>query len=99
MALPAQAPKVQVSSNGLEATLTFKIPDGKNEVPSFTAAQLLGFLSNANVTFVGDLPTKVESTIMEVQKDDMVYDLNGRRVEGQLPKGIYIKNGRKFVVR
>ena len=55
--------------------------------------------SNANVTFVGDLPTKVESTIMEVQKDDMVYDLNGRRVEGQLPKGIYIKNGRKFVVR
>ena len=51
MALPAQAPKVQISSNGLEATLTFKIPDGKNEVPSFTAAQLLGFLNNANVTF------------------------------------------------
>ncbi|SDI03907.1 hypothetical protein SAMN05421493_10725 [Pseudobutyrivibrio sp. 49] len=51
MALPAQAPKVQVSSNGLEATLTFKIPDGKNEVPSFSAAQLLGFLNNANVTF------------------------------------------------
>ncbi len=51
MALPALAPKVQVSSNGLEATLTFKIPDGKNDVPSFTAAQLLGFLNNANVTF------------------------------------------------
>ena len=53
MAVPisAQAPKVQVSSNGLEATLTFKIPDGKNEVPKFTAAQLLGFLNNANVTF------------------------------------------------
>lgn len=31
--------------------MTFKIPDGKNEVPSFTAAQLLGFLNNANVTF------------------------------------------------
>ncbi len=49
--ISAFAPKVKVSSNGLEATLTFKIPDGKNEVPSFTAAQLLGFLSNANVTF------------------------------------------------
>lgn len=48
---PALAPKVQVSSNGLEATLTFKIPSGKNEVPRFTAAQLLGFLNNANVTF------------------------------------------------
>ncbi len=47
----AFAPKVQVSSDGLEATMTFKIPDGKNEVPKFTAAQLLGFLSNANISF------------------------------------------------
>lgn len=47
----AFAPKVQVSSDGLEATMTFKIPDGKNEVPKYTAAQLLGFLSNANVSF------------------------------------------------
>ncbi len=53
MATPvnALAPKVQVSSDGLEATLTFKIPDGKSEVPKFTAAQLLGFLNSANVTF------------------------------------------------
>lgn len=49
--ISAFAPKVQVSSNGLEATMTFKIPDGKNEVPKFTAAQLLGFLSNANISF------------------------------------------------
>lgn len=47
----AFAPKVQVSSDGLEATMTFKIPDGKNEVPKFTAAQLLGFLNNANISF------------------------------------------------
>lgn len=45
------APKVQVSSDGLEATMTFKIPDGKNEVPKYTAGQLLGFLKSANVTF------------------------------------------------
>ena len=31
--------------------MTFKIPDGKSDVPKFTAAQLLGFLNNANVTF------------------------------------------------
>lgn len=31
--------------------MTFKIPDGKNEVPSFTAAQLLGILNHAGVTF------------------------------------------------
>ncbi len=47
----ASAPKVQVSSDGLEATMTFKIPDGKNEVPKFSTAQLLGFLSSANVSF------------------------------------------------
>ena len=47
----ALAPKIQVSSNGLEATMTFKIPDGKSDVPKFTAAQLLGFLNSANVTF------------------------------------------------
>ncbi|WP_458459232.1 DUF342 domain-containing protein [Pseudobutyrivibrio sp.] len=47
----ALAPKIQVSSDGLEATMTFKIPDGKSDVPKFTAAQLLGFLNNANVTF------------------------------------------------
>ena len=31
---------------------------------------------------------------------DVVYDLNGRRMNGQLaeqPKGIYISNGRKIV--
>ncbi|MBQ7470797.1 MAG: DUF342 domain-containing protein [Pseudobutyrivibrio sp.] len=50
-AVSAFAPKVQVSSNGLEATMTFKIPDGKNDVPKFTVQQLLGFLSSANVTF------------------------------------------------
>lgn len=31
--------------------MTFKIPDGSSDVPKFTAAQLLGFLNNANVTF------------------------------------------------
>lgn len=31
--------------------------------------------------------------------DNQVYDLAGRRVTGALPKGIYIKNGKKFVVR
>lgn len=31
--------------------MTFKIPDGSSDVPKFTAAQLLGFLNSANVTF------------------------------------------------
>ena len=59
--------------------------------------------ADANVTFVGDLDeliaAKVEAVGVENRINETVYDLNGRRVEGQLPKGIYIKNGRKFVVR
>ena len=32
--------------------------------------------------------------------DDAVYDLSGRRVEGRkLPGGLYIRNGRKYVVK
>ena len=59
--------------------------------------------ADANVTFVGDLDeliaAKVEAVGVENRINETVYDLNGHRVEGQLPKGIYIKNGRKFVVR
>ena len=55
-----------------------------------------------NVTFVGDLDeliaAKVEAANME-SRNDAIYDLNGRRVEGQLPKGIYINNGKKYIVK
>lgn len=32
-------------------------------------------------------------------EDAPVYDLLGRKVEGILPKGIYIRNGKKFIVK
>lgn len=58
---------------------------------------------NVNVTFVGDLDVfiaaKVESADMESSINDVIYDLNGIRVEGQLPIGIYIKNGKKYIVK
>ena len=31
--------------------------------------------------------------------DDEIYDLSGRRVNGQLPKGLYIVNGKKVIVK
>ena len=52
-----------------------------------------------SVTFVGDLTLKVESVVAGKQVNDDVFDLNGRRLEGQLKKGIYIKNGRKYIER
>lgn len=31
--------------------------------------------------------------------DNVIYDLSGRRVNGQLPKGLYIVNGQKVIVK
>ena len=41
------------------------------------------------------------SVVPETVADDAIYDLQGRRMtqSGSLPKGIYVKNGRKFVVK
>lgn len=38
------------------------------------------------------------STLADGQDGD-VYDLQGRRMKGNLAKGIYIKNGKKFIVK
>ena len=32
-------------------------------------------------------------------EDGEVFDLNGRRISGQPQKGIYLKNGKKFVIK
>ena len=41
------------------------------------------------------------STIEDRQQkaDDVWYDLNGRRVNAPMTKGIYVKNGRKMVIK
>ena len=58
---------------------------------------------NVNVTFFGDLDrliaAKLETAGNESSINDVIYDLNGRRVEGLLPTGIYIKNGKKYIVK
>jgi hypothetical protein len=43
--------------------------------------------------------TAVESVAMPSQQTEQVYDLQGRRVSGQLKRGIYIKNNKKVFVR
>ena len=61
-------------------------------------------------TIVGDLDDDFVDGLEEVQRAEMfnnpcsafndnVYDLNGRKIpNGQLPKGIYILNGKKFII-
>ena len=55
-------------------------------------------LSNIKVT-VAD-PTGIEEIHYAVVADDRIYNLQGVQMEaGQLKPGIYIKNGRKFIIR
>ncbi len=51
MAATVKPPKVQISRDGLEATMTFAIPEGGAPKVEYSISQLIGFLHNANVTF------------------------------------------------
>lgn len=59
----------------------------------------------SNVGIVYDDETTDIETMSDVrcQMSDVWYDLSGRKIvnpsNGQMPKGIYIQNGKKFVVR
>ena len=58
-----------------------------------SARGFLGFGDEDNTTGIG-LP---EAAVIE--GDGPVFDLSGRQVMGQPQKGIYVKNGKKFVIK
>lgn len=43
--------------------------------------------------------TAITSAKADVKDNDTVYDLQGRIVKGQLQRGIYIRGGKKFIVK
>ena len=51
------------------------------------------------VAFNGSTPTAINGVAADKVADTAVYDLSGRRVYGKLQKGLYIMNGKKFVVK
>ena len=56
-----------------------------------------------NVEAVGDDATKINRMATDVMTVPGIYDLQGRKItgnsqwQGQLPKGVYIINGKKVV--
>jgi hypothetical protein len=70
------------------------VPAGKAYLELATA---LGAGAKANVMF-GDETTGITNVVGENIKDNVVYNLSGMRVT-KLTKGIYIKNGHKFIVK
>ena len=57
------------------------------------ARGFLGFGDDDNTTGIS-LPEAVV-----IENDGPIYDLSGRRIIGQPKKGIYVKNGKKFVIK
>lgn len=66
------------------------------EIPSSSPAPARGFFG-----FGDDGTTAIEApTATIIVEDGEIYDLMGRRIEGQpTRKGIYVKNGQKFIVK
>lgn len=59
----------------------------------------LNVTNAAGVAFNGSTPTAINGVAADKVADTAVYDLSGRRVYGKLQKGLYIMNGKKFVVK
>ena len=78
--------------------------DGTGSMCAFRARSVIG--GHWMKVFVdkmlnGDIGTAIEdiehSTLNIEHSDDAIYDISGRKVNGQLQKGIYIKGGKKRV--
>lgn len=58
-----------------------------------------GSAAPAAIAFNGSTPTAINGVAADKVANTAVYDLSGRRVYGKLQKGLYIMNGKKFVVK
>ena len=79
--------------------LTFKLANNFTGVvtdldETMTYSLIKGSLK-APVAISGSSVTGIAKTKQDVQ-DDAVYDMSGRRIQ-TMQKGIYIKNGKKFI--
>ena len=72
------------------------------KIDEATASNLRQFLGNGNITLTISLEssTGIEDVTTEGQKEEIVYDLNGRRITKKpLAPGAYIINGKKTIIR
>ena len=96
----AEADGLQVRVNDMLGYLPlgFEIPEN-GEICNITGIFSWNGLAYQIYLTSVDLPTAV--TNLQIDKSDNdgpVFDINGRLMHGTLPAGVYIKNGRKFIV-
>ena len=57
-------------------------------------------INNATAVSLKDIAVDAISNIQsDNMKDGKVYDMSGRQVNGQLKAGVYLQNGKKFIVK
>ena len=80
-----------------------RYPDGSKQVYTMnipTIAKANIYSSYATEIEQPDIPNGIADIPMETrQKSQQIYNLNGQAVQGALTPGIYIKNGRKFIIK
>ena len=59
-----------------------------------------GWAKEISISVVGEEETTGVADIQHLSPDTQIFDINGRKVsENSLKPGIYVKNGRKFVIK
>ena len=99
----------QSSTSNVLLKVTFKsssLPSGtytgrvKNVELAYVGNQLARLSDTSFTVFVKDVATSIDEVQREPYKDDAWYDLSGRKyTEKPTSKGIYIRNGKKIVVK
>lgn len=87
---------LSTTNNGMVPVLRVKAtgdPDVYTSAFRYYGMYVRGVCKPSPVTAVTDIKTTVDNP------NAPVYDLSGRVVKGELSQGIYIKNGKKFIVR
>ena len=78
------------SMNPFRVLMTRKLADGI-DAPTATSSTMRVIIREPNGT------TAIEDAVIDVLQDNVVYDLQGRRVANPIKGGVYIVNGKKVV--
>ena len=78
-----------------------RYPDGSSQIyimniPTIAKANIT---SSYAVDVTNGSPTGISEIMAQQPRSQQTYDLKGQVVQGTLKPGIYIRNGRKFVVK
>ena len=78
---------------GVQAVYTVDVPEANGINPK-TAV-----VNRSNIVYY-ELPTAIETVRVDLDVNAPVYNMMGQKMNaGNLPAGIYIQNGRKFIVK